>query len=152
MTRDCINKKIFNNIGLIGPTKLIGYEIVFSPYRVAKDIMLTNFILFYILVGIWILKCEWRPMTWFFFFNERKMGRGTINVAILFGHDYNSTLPVRSKALLECRRTTVSHSFPTLQETLVNLELLGEITQVISYLNLNLGPHTQRILCITQEH
>ena len=64
---------------------------------------------------------------------------------------YSSTLPTRFGALLKCRRTMVSHNFPTSWETLVNLKL-REATQVSLYSNSNLGSHTQHILCITQDH
>ena len=87
-----------------------------------------------------------------FFFYERKMGRGANNVAILLGRDHSSTLPAGSEALLGCRRTIESHSFPTPRGILMNFELLRVAIQVSPYSDLNLGPHTHRILFITQDH
>ena len=60
------------------------------------------------------------------FFDEQKMGRGAINMAILSGRDHNSTLPVGFRALLGYRGTTVSHSFSTSRGTLVNFEYPSE--------------------------
>ena len=48
----------------------------------------------------------------FFFFDEQKKKVGKTNVAILSGRDHSSTLPAESGALLGCKGTTVSHSFP----------------------------------------
>ena len=67
-------------------------------------------------------------------------------MTILFGRDYSSILPAWSRALLGCRGTMVSHNFPAPRETLVNLELLREATQVSPYSNSNFGPHTQRVI------
>ena len=62
-------------------------------------------------------------------------------MAILPKCDHSTTLLIGSKALLGCRKTTVSYSFSGPQGTLVNLELLREVTQMSSYLDSNFGPH-----------
>lgn len=49
----------------------------------------------------------------FSFFSRTKNGQGTINIAILPKNYCSSTISIGSEALLECRRTTVSHSFKT---------------------------------------
>ena len=73
-------------------------------------------------------------------------------MAILIGRDHNSILLAGSGILLGCRGTTKSHNFLTPREILVNLELLRKETQMSPYSDSNLGPHTQHILCITQDN
>ena len=45
-------------------------------------------------------------------------------MVIIPRHDHSSTLLARFGVLLECKRTTMNHSFPDPREILVNLELL----------------------------
>ena len=73
-------------------------------------------------------------------------------MAILLGHDHSSTLLAGFGALLGCRGTMVSRSFPVPRGALVNLELLREDTQAHPYSNSNLGPRTQcTLFYITQD-
>ena len=74
---------------------------------------------------------------------NKKWLEGATNVAILFKCDHSNTLPVRSEALLGCRETTVRHNFSAPRGTLMNLELLREVTQVSPYSDSTLGPHTR---------
>ena len=82
------------------------------------------------------------------FMNEKRVVGGDQHGNSTWG-DHSSILPAGFGALLGCRGITISHNFPALREILVNLELLREATQVSPYLNSNLGPHTQCILCMT---